>query len=118
MGIIKDDPQRVLYLVPEWDGEPPAGIAVDEEGEWYVPMQFGINAESIAAAEAFAVAHNNLTMAGGGFSHMDIAKMWDTETYADLLFELRQADELPVGVESVDVDDLLKSLELHDEFPE
>ena len=88
--------------------EPPAGIAVDEAGEWYVPMQFGVNAESIAAAEAFAVAHNNLTMAGGGFSFLDIAKMWEAEAYADMLHDLRAAGELPVGVTSNDIDQLLK----------
>ncbi len=39
----------------------------------------------MATSEAFAVTHNNLTMAGGDFSFLDIAIMWEREAYVELL---------------------------------
>ena len=45
--------------------EAPRGIAVLEDGEWVVPIIFGVDAASKAAAVAFAIDHNNLTLLGG-----------------------------------------------------
>lgn len=112
--MLRDEPDYVRDLAPEWDGKPPAGIALDADGNWHIPMQFGVNAESVAAAEAFAVAHNNLTMSGGDFSFLDIAGMWEREAYAELLDELDDAGELPVGVTD---DDLVELQSLFDDVP-
>jgi hypothetical protein len=45
---------------------PPRGIAVTEDGVWLVPVLFGVDAASEAAAEAYGVDHNATTLAGGG----------------------------------------------------
>ena len=60
--------------------EPPRGIGVTEDGEWAVPVIFGVDAESRAAAVAFAIDHNNLGLLGGGaLSFTDLLAMWDEE---------------------------------------
>lgn len=115
VAFIRDNPDEVRVICElnniEWTGNPPAGIAVDSEGVWYLPMQFGVDADSIAAAEAFAVAHNNLTMTGGDFSFLDIASMWDKSAYADLLADLEKVGEMPVGITESDLTDLRQLLD-------
>lgn len=104
---------RALQMLFEAGGDPPLGIATDAEGAWYVPVQFGIDAKSRAVAEAFAVDHNNLTMAG--FSLAEQARLWESDEYADLLLELREADELPVSVDSAGLDEWLQMMANADE---
>ena len=60
--------------------EPPRGIGVTGDGEWAVPVIFGVDAESRAAAVAFAIDHNNLGLLGGGaLGFTDLLAMWDEE---------------------------------------
>jgi hypothetical protein len=47
--------------------------------------------------------HNNLTMAGGEFTALDMSRMYNMEDYLKLLEGLRVEDDLP---ETVDADDL------------
>lgn len=70
----------------------PRGI-IEQDGEWFVPMLFGVDAQSVAAAEAYALDHNNLTMMGGDFNVDDIMKMWDFDvnTVIGDLFEGSQS---------------------------
>jgi hypothetical protein len=87
----------------------PRGIAYDEQlDEWCMPVVFGVDAASQAAAESLAVAHNNLTMAGGDFGPEDQARMWDS-TYTSLLQELHSQGELPAGMDADDLDSLIKA---------
>jgi len=44
---------------------PPKGIRVDEEGEWFVPMVCGISFESDIEADAYLIADNRLVELGG-----------------------------------------------------
>ena len=59
--------------------EPPRGVAVLEDGGWAVPVIFGVDAESRAAAVAFAIDHNNLGLMGGNIAFEDMLSMWDEE---------------------------------------
>lgn len=95
---------------------PPRGVYVRGDGEWAVPVLFGVDARSEAAAQAYAVAHNNLVLAGADFSAFDYAKLYDEEQYVALLQDLARADELPVGVDGDDLDALLNVLPA--DFPE
>ena len=55
-----------LHMMMQQGYELPRGIALDAgDGMWCVPIQFGIDAESLAQALAFAVDHNNLVVTGG-----------------------------------------------------
>ncbi len=85
--------------------DPPAGIAVDSNGRWAVPILFGNDIESQLAAVRYAIDHNNLTLAGGGFSAVEIARLYDSVLYQGLLDKLQDNGRMPV---TVDEDDLEK----------
>lgn len=74
--------------------EPPRGIALDDRGRWCMPVVFGNDAASTTEAVAYAIAHNNLTMAGGDYTALDMARMWD-DTYLPILRDLAEAEALP-----------------------
>lgn len=93
---------HALTMMRKGGEEPPRGILWDDEGNWYVPVKFGVDQASRQAAEALAVDHNNLTLSGGDFTAVDMAQMWG-EGYTELLTELAEAESLP---ETVDGDDL------------
>ncbi len=120
-GGIVDGNGRVetLAWIHDQGQEPPRGIALDGDGMWCVPVQFGVDAESEAAAKAYALDANNIGLLGGEFSPWDVARMWDDEGYLALLGELAEADALPVSVDAdvaealltpVDYDELWKGM--------
>jgi hypothetical protein len=88
--------------------EPPRGIGVTEEGDWAVPVIFGVDAESRAAAVAFAIDHNNLTLLGGGLAVEDLLQIWDEEGLQRVLGEAPDAGELLASLDLGDVDALLQ----------
>ena len=106
---------QAVAMIREMGYEPPLGIATDEVGNWYVPMIFGIDAPSKAMAEAFAIDHNNLTLAG---SHTveDMLHLWNRDAIADILVRLRAEGEVePVTVSSENLDRFLHEISLLNE---
>lgn len=89
-------------------GDPPRGIYIDKSGNWFVPVQKGIDARSVLEAEAFALDHNNTTMSGGDFTAIDMAGMWG-EGYLSTLANLATQNENVVTVDRDDIDALLKA---------
>jgi hypothetical protein len=87
--------------------KPPRGIIIQDK-DWMVPVLFGVDARSQAAAESYGIDHNNLTMAGSDFEFMDVMKMWGDST-AEMLRGLGKANEMPVSVSSEDLDALLNA---------
>ena len=88
----------------------PRGIVQNGKG-WLVPILFGVDADSQAAAEAYAVDHNNITMLGGDYDMLEIAKMWEPDGYAKLLQDLRDAELPPVSMDDVDISALLRAMD-------
>ena len=88
--------------------EPPRGIGVTENGDWAVPVIFGVDAESRAAAVAFAIDHNNLTMLGGGLGVEDLLQVWDEEGLQRVLGEVPDAGALLASLDAADLDALLQ----------
>jgi len=86
---------------------PPRGIGVTEDGDWAVPVIFGVDAESRAAAVAFAIDHNNLTLLGGGLSTEDLLQIWDEEGLQQVLQQVPDAGALLASLDAADVDALL-----------
>ena len=64
--------------------------------------------------QAFAIAHNNLTMAGGDFTDLDMAGIWERETYAAMLADLAAQGETPITVDESALDALLAALRAPD----
>lgn len=62
--------------------EPPAGIGVDADGQWLVPVVRGVQSSSDADAHALGLALNATTMAGG----------WDEPDLEALLSQLQDRD--------------------------
>lgn len=90
--------------------EPPRGIPIDiDSGEWCIPIKFGLDSESEAAAMSFAIDHNNLTMSGGDFDLTDMLKMWD-EDIKGLLVDLAEVDMLPVTFDADSIGTLLSDM--------
>lgn len=85
-------------------GDPPRGIAKLEDGEWALPVIFGVDAASRAAAVAFAIDHNNLTLFGADADFSDLLAMWDEEGLQRVLKEM--SDEFDGLLVSFDDDDL------------
>jgi hypothetical protein len=87
--------------------QPPRGIGVLEDGGWAIPVIFGVDARSRAAAVAFAIDHNNLTLLGGGLGVHDLLAIWDEEKLVKVLEETPDAGRLLASLEPEDVDTLL-----------
>lgn len=87
--------------------KPPRGITI-QDNDWMVPVLFGVDAKSQAAAEAYGYDHNNITMAGGDFGLADMLAMYEEGT-AKMLLGLQGDGELPVSVSAEDLDALLNA---------
>ena len=87
--------------------QPPRGILVTDEGEWAVPVIFGVDAESEAAAVAFAIDHNNLTLLGGDLNFGDLLQIWDESGLQAVLDSTPDATELLTSLDRADIDALL-----------
>jgi hypothetical protein len=109
-GIVEGNGRSHVLKEMQTAGEPvPRGIIV-EDGQWLMPVLFGLDAESERAAEAYGIAHNNLTLMGGDFGPLDINRLWEPVEYAEILAGLAAHDELPVGIDGEDVDALIGQL--------
>jgi len=87
--------------------EPPRGIGVLDDGEWAVPVIFGVDAKSSAAAVAFAIDHNNLTLLGGNLKIEDVLGIWDEEALRQILEDAPDAGALLASMDGDDLDSLL-----------
>jgi DNA modification methylase len=74
---------KALSLMKAKGGKPPAGVA-EKDGEWLVPVLRGWASRSDQEAEAYLVASNRLTEAGG----------YDTAALAEMLKELAAQNAL------------------------
>lgn len=90
---------------------PPGGIGIDKNGEWCIPVSFGCDSESETAAKSLAIDHNNLTLSGGEYSPLDMARIWEEGDYLKILKELAQVNELPETVDGDDLDLLIAMLD-------
>jgi hypothetical protein len=73
-----------------------------------VPVIFGVDAESRAAAVAFAVDHNNLTLLGGGLGLSEILAIWDEGRLLQVFEETPDAGALLTSLQVADVEALLQ----------
>ena len=70
-------------------------------------MIFGVDAESTAAAVAFAIDHNNLTLLGGDLGFTELLQIWDEPGLQSVLGDVPDAGNLLASLDSEHVDALL-----------
>lgn len=75
--------------------EPPRGIVV-VGGEWHVPVLFGVDAETVEAAEAYGVDHNTAGLRPAGLTPKAIARLFDVDRLRPILG--RREAERPVSL--------------------
>lgn len=110
-GAIKAGNGRIesLFRMEQDKMEMPRGLAkVKDTGDWAVAIGAGVDAANELEAKAYAIDSNNLTMAGGDFTALDMLSMWKEESYKDILVNLAKMNSLPVSVTGDDVDFLIK----------
>lgn len=98
---------EALELMQQAGKEPPRGIGVTDDGDWAIPIVFGLDAASRAAAVSFAIDHNNLTLLGGGLGVEDLLQIWDEEGLQRVLADLPDAGALLASLSQDDIDALL-----------
>lgn len=101
-GLVYGNGRTEALEVMKADGrDRPRGIEISEDGEWLVPVIFGGDAKSEAAAVAFAVDHNML-VGGGRIDAGHLMAMWDEEKLRDVLRRFQEAgDEAASSLENV-----------------
>jgi hypothetical protein len=98
--------------------DPPRGVATNADGEWCVPVLFGVDQASEALARSLAIDDNNFVMAGGDFTAWDMAKMWDVPEYVGLLKGLAEEETLAITVDEDGLASLLLGLAGDGDRPE
>lgn len=98
---------NALEAIQGENGEAPPGIKIGKEGEWLVPIQLGIDADSAAEAQAFLLDHNALTVADGDGGVENVLRLYDQDALGVLLGELSEAGHMPVTLNGDDLDALL-----------
>lgn len=76
-------------------GEPAPDYIIEQQGEWYFPVIFGVASETLAQAEAYAIDDNNTGMSV--LPADEVKKIWG-EGYLQVLQDLQAEDQLPVTV--------------------
>ncbi|NJR41215.1 MAG: hypothetical protein HC781_23205, partial [Leptolyngbyaceae cyanobacterium CSU_1_4] len=110
-GIVEGNGRaETLKWMQDQGREVPRGITVNEQGLWAVPVIFGCDSRSEIAAKRYAIDHNNLVMAGGNFTALDMSKAYDAEAYIAMLQELQEQDNLPLTTDASDLETLLNVL--------
>lgn len=107
-GIVEGNGRlEALFALKRNGNEPPRGILETKDGDWAVPVLFGIDAENEKQAMAYAIDHNNLTMSGGDFNLSDIARMWGSE-FNTVLQNLALNDSAPISINLDDINAMMQ----------
>lgn len=89
---------RVQALAWLWRQEPearPRYIGLLPDGGWAVPVLFGADSDSVAAAQAYAIDANSLVVTGGDSEIWDILRLYEKQQLAEVVeFLGQQGQEL------------------------
>jgi hypothetical protein len=90
--------------------DPPRGVATNADGEWCIPVLFGVDQINEEMARALAIDDNNITMLGGDFTAFDMAKMWELPGYVANLAEIADFGVAPISVDFDSIASLMTGL--------
>jgi hypothetical protein len=102
-GIIEGN-GRLEYLLYAKGAKQPAPRGIrDVGGKWYVPVVFGVNAESEGDAIAYSISHNLSAMWGSNLSFLDQSRLFSEDLLKVQLTGLAENDGVfPVGLDGSD----------------
>jgi hypothetical protein len=87
----------------------PRGILItDKKDDWLVPVLFGVDAISQAAAESYGFDHNTITMLGGELTLPSMMTLFQDQA-ALMLKGLQAEGQLPVSITGAGLDALLEA---------
>jgi hypothetical protein len=99
--------KAALLKLKSSGGPPPAGVVVNENGDWIIPVIRGWWSKNDKEAEAYLIASNRLVELGG----------WDEKELASMMIGLQSEDLLSgVGYTSSEVTHLLSEIERQNSF--
>jgi hypothetical protein len=81
----------------------PRGIKA-KDGEWFVPVVFGVEFKDENEAVAFSISHNLSPMWGSDLTFLDQTRLFDEDLLNTQLVGLAEMDLLPVGLDGNDLD--------------
>lgn len=87
----------------------PRGIKAKDK-EWFVPVLFGVDSRSKQEAVAYSIDSNWSVLWGGEYTPLDASRMFDADALTAQLEELAVDSELPLSVDSSDLDLLLENM--------
>lgn len=104
-GIVEGNGRIIsLRMLQKGGYSAPRGIEV-VDGEWYVPIVFGLDAKSRADAEKYALDHNMMVLGGGDFKTEDMLRLHNPEQFKELLLDLYDSgDGLPITIDEEDME--------------
>ncbi len=94
-----------LRQMQESGARPPAGVKINGDGEWCVPVQRGWASSSDAEARAFLLAHNAVGEAGG----------WDADGLAQMLAGI---DAEGLGFSDAEVAEMIAGIDVPESEPD
>ena len=87
----------------------PRGIAI-ADGNWLVPVIFGVNAKNEDEAIALSIDLNWSVVEGGNFSALDATRLFDSDKLLEQLQDLSTHNEMITAIDSSDLDFLVEQL--------
>lgn len=96
-----------LYQMKQAGEDAPDGIRLRDDGEWLVPIKFGLDAKTVAQAEAYGVDHNAITVSGGDIGLGGVAALFDGDRLGQILYDLGGVQEPLAVFDGADIDTLL-----------
>lgn len=100
---------EALHWAWKQGNKPPRGVLHDEQ-YWYIPVEFGLDAPSREAAQAFGIDHNVTTLSGGDLAADSIMKLFNEPLLAKIWQENTESDVALVSMDNHDLAGLLEYL--------
>ena len=95
--------KALWMLAGEMAAERPRYIRETEGGEWAVPVLFGADSKSVAAAQAYAIDANNLTLTGGDTELWDLLALYDRDQLAETIEAIGEQGLITLDGDCMDI---------------
>lgn len=107
---------EALTLLKMQNFKAPRGIQVREsDGEWLIPIQFGVDAGTEQEAENFGIDHNALTVGGAKLTEEQQLQMWNKDALVDIAHGNEKAEQLPLMLQSFEEQKLAELLKVEEQ---